>query len=585
VKSIASGDEHSCALISDGTVMCWGKNEFGQLGDGTTENRDSPVIVQGLARVKELTAGWGHTCALTVAGAVRCWGYNQNGELGNGRTDNSSRPADVSRFSSGATAIAAGDDHTCATTEDGAVLCWGWNASGQLGNGTADSISVPSAVQGLSGKAVAVAAGWGHTCALTAEGGVQCWGANESGQLGNNSAAASAAKPVRVTGMGKGAESLTAKGGHSCVRMETGAVMCWGDNTYGQLGDGTAVDRRVPVAVTGLMKNVSAVAAGGNHTCAIVDKGGVMCWGWNFYGQLGDRSTTSQAKPVAAAELPGTAVALGLGLRHSCAVVDPGLIICWGADEFGQAWSGWLVEPAFPYTTPTAALRSSEIHREPIGAGGYHNCAVTTNGFVVCWGHNNNGQLGEGFHNLDEPEGSVVALDGEAVGVACGGFHSCALMSDGAVFCWGSNQNGQLGDGTRSDHSLPTPAAGLPGSVVDLAAGGGSTCAALMDGVLCWGSYFNDPSEESGGRKISISGLPSEVRELSALQDHFCVLTDAGGGILLGCEQPRSVGERKYRVRGRGGSGIRAGNRRRLHCFGRGAFLCGHIQGEGDVLG
>ncbi|MGB7540252.1 MAG: hypothetical protein WBM17_17050 [Anaerolineales bacterium] len=270
VVSIVAGEGHSCALLSDGMVKCWGKNEFGQLGDGTTKNRDVPAPVRGLNNVRALTAGWGHTCALTGNGAVKCWGYNKNGELGNTHHTDSSRPVDVNGLSTGVTTIAAGDDHTCAAMDAGEVRCWGFNETGQLGDGTNENRDIPVAVKGWTGEAVSLAAGWGHTCALAAEGGVKCWGDDGIGQLGNNINSISSNSPVDVFGLMRGVTAITAKGGHACALLVDGSVQCWGDNTYGQLGDGTAVNRMTPVTVAGLDGGVQAVAAGWNHTCAII---------------------------------------------------------------------------------------------------------------------------------------------------------------------------------------------------------------------------------------------------------------------------------------------------------------------------
>lgn len=281
VQAIAAGYLHTCAVTTGGGVKCWGWNGLGQLGDGTTTDRTTPVDVVGLSSgVKAVVAGYYHTYALTTGGGVKCWGRNEYGQLGNGTTTSSSAPVDVTGLSSGVMAIAAGKYHTCALTTGGGVKCWGWNVLGQLGDGTTTNKNTPVDVSNLSSGVVSITAGGGHTCALTTGGGVKCWGGNGYGQLGDGTTT-NRTTPVDVAELGSGVTAITAGEAHTCVLTANGGVKCWGWNKLGQLGDGTTTHRTAPVDVSGLGSGVTSIAAGYYHTCAVVPGGGVRCWGAN----------------------------------------------------------------------------------------------------------------------------------------------------------------------------------------------------------------------------------------------------------------------------------------------------------------
>ncbi len=188
-------------------------------------------------------------------------------------------------------------------TTGGGAFCWGWNSYGQLGDGTTTNRSTPVPVTGLSSGVVSLAAGSGHTCAVTTGGAARCWGWNSYGQLGDGTTT-NRSTPVPVTGLPSGVASLAAGSGHTCAVTTGGAAKCWGWNSYGQLGDGTTTNRSTPVPVTGLPPEVASLAAGSGHTCAVTTGGTAKCWGYNFNGQLGDRTTTNRSTPVPVTGLP-----------------------------------------------------------------------------------------------------------------------------------------------------------------------------------------------------------------------------------------------------------------------------------------
>jgi alpha-tubulin suppressor-like RCC1 family protein len=342
---VAAGDSHTCALISDGSVQCWGDNLYGQLGDGGTTPSSIPVLVTGLSNTATaIAAGFDHSCALISDGSVQCWGDNLYGQLGDGTSVNfSSTPVLVSGIST-AVAIAGstGGFQTCALLSDGSVRCWGYNADGELGDGGTTPSSIPVTVSSI-GAATAIAAGGLHTCALISDGSVQCWGDNSNGELGDGGTTPSSI-PVLVTGLSNTATAIAAGFDHTCALLIDGSVQCWGDNSNGQLGDGGTTPSSIPVLVTGLSNTATAIAAGFSHSCALLSDGSVQCWGDNFYGQLGDGTTTDSSIPVTVSGII-TVMAIATGDFHTCAVFSDGSVQCWGDNSFGQLGNGTSTGP------------------------------------------------------------------------------------------------------------------------------------------------------------------------------------------------------------------------------------------------
>lgn len=338
--AIAAGYEHTCAILA-GTAKCWGDNVFGQLGDGSDGGeRSRPVAVSGLGSgVKAVAAGTFYSCAVANDGGARCWGDNEHAQLGDGTTTDRDTPVAVFGLAADVEAIAAGDEHACALLDGGGVKCWGTNADGELGDGTTRNHSKPVAVSGLSTGVEAITAGDSHTCALLDSGGVQCWGYNKYGQLGDGTRT-SRRTPVPVSGLASGVQAIAAGDSHTCALRASG-VVCWGLNEDGELGDRTTTQRSTPVSVTGLSGAVRSIAAGsdGFHTCAVLTDGSVRCWGDNDHGQLGDGTTANRTVPVALDALTG-AEATAAGDYHTCVLLNTGGFRCFGRNESGQLGNG-----------------------------------------------------------------------------------------------------------------------------------------------------------------------------------------------------------------------------------------------------
>jgi alpha-tubulin suppressor-like RCC1 family protein len=356
---IAAGGEHTCAVPAMGGEMCWGGNVAGQLGDGTEINCYFPDWVSGFdgGGVGAINVGYLHSCALVpsawsplTGGGVKCWGWNYYGQLGDGtHAFSQDFPVSVVGYAtSGATALVLGESHTCILTTAGGVKCWGHNLYGELGNNSmVFSSTLPVDVYGLSSGMVGITAGSFHTCALPSVGGAKCWGANGDGQLGDGTTISSTV-PVDVHGLTGNLIAMAGGTFHTCALTATGGVKCWGLNSLGQLGDGTNENHHTPVDVVGLSSPVIAITAGNLHTCALTSAGSVMCWGYNLYGQLGDGTTTDSNTPVAVNGLGSGVVAIDAGTNFTCAVKASGSVMCWGRNQSGQLGNDAMTESHIP---------------------------------------------------------------------------------------------------------------------------------------------------------------------------------------------------------------------------------------------
>jgi len=368
IVQVAGGDRHYCALLASGEVRCWGLNNFGQLGLGSTIDRlDSPGETTQAVPLPEpalaITVGWVHSCVLLASHDVACWGWNGDGQLGAGDTEDlmdepGEQPSAVFLDGATATSIAAGGKHTCAITSTGAVRCWGDNSAGQLGDGTtSDRLAAPgqhASTVDLGGTtAVALAAGDFFTCALTQAGQVRCWGLNNHGQLGAGSTDNLMDQPgetASTVGLG-GAQVTTLAAGAAfvCALTTQGEVRCWGDNGLGQLGAGDTEDRmdepgEEPSTVA-LGASATALAAHHHHACAILEDGTVRCWGWNPDGGLGAGHTMNlmDGPDEAPSVVPlggHAATSLATAKQSGCAILESGQVRCWGWNNNGQLGVG-----------------------------------------------------------------------------------------------------------------------------------------------------------------------------------------------------------------------------------------------------
>ena len=292
----------ACALVNSGQVKCWGRNNKGQLGNGTTTNSNVPVFVSNISSATSIRAGSYHSCAVLTDGTIKCWGDNSSRQLADGTTTNRTSPVSVLGIptTSGATAtsVSSSGMHSCAVLTDGTIKCWGLNNWAQLGITVPNSTyrSTPVLVPDIS-NATSVSTGGAHSCALLSDNSMKCWGNNSEGQVGNDSYNAAAA-PLYVPGIAT-ATSISTGEKHSCAMLTGGTIKCWGYNPSGQLGTEVGIASRSPIPVVNQeTSTVTNISGGSEHACALLTGGAINCWGLNDYGQLGNGTNTSSKTPV-----------------------------------------------------------------------------------------------------------------------------------------------------------------------------------------------------------------------------------------------------------------------------------------------
>lgn len=522
VADVSVGFSHACAALDDGQARCWGYTRAG-VGDGTTQPRQTPVTVSDgtgsgpLTGVVSIGAGADQTCALLRAGEVQCWGGNARGELGDGTTIDHLRAAPVSRPDgagplTGARALTVGLFHACALMDGGTVACWGSNNAGQAGDGSNNGPLRPVEVRspdgsGLLDEVTQVSAGHQHTCAVLASTEVRCWGQNADGELGDGTTT-NRHRPVVVsnpagTGPLTGAVQVAAGGRRTCALLQDGTVTCWGLND-GLVGTGSsepiATRPRPVLAETGdgVLGDVAAVTVGWRATCVVLTDGQGRCWG-GADGIVGDGTDTPQPRPRALVDpfartaIDGVAQ-VDAGNELACAS-GAGRAQCWGLSALGNL-DTWLSRSAVDVRNEDDTDRLNGV--ATVSAGGSHACAVLDDGRLRCWGANHEGEVGDGTTELRRLPTPVADVGGsgtlsDVVAVSAGDDRTCALVVTGEARCWGANHEGQLGDGTTTRRTTPVVVLDESGSapldgIVDLAADGNLTCAALDSGqVRCWG--------------------------------------------------------------------------------------------------
>lgn len=564
VKELATTVTAACALTNAGEVYCWGDNEDGQSGSGDAGGADlsAPRKVESLAGVTSLSVGStaDHLCAVLAGGEVKCWGYNDTGSLGTGVPGDSPVPVSVTTLKD-IVGVATGTGYSLAVHADGTVSAWGANSTKQLAigeSGLPATTNTPVTAQGLEGV-TQIGAGASHACALKGKREVLCWGTDVYGALGRKRMLTSNV-PVKVASAVE-LKAIASGRSHACGIDGAKGVRCWGDNGARQLGRGDVALTGVPAPVASL-GDVAKIAASDAQTCSLLGDGGVRCWGAGDTGALGNGVNAVQVSPVpftapqaidvatgssftcallkngnvscagAAADgrlgSPGTTTstprlvlappdggvatppafqgvsALAVGRLHACVIHNAGKsVACWGGNDSNQLGrTGGSSANASDVPMPKAPIQ--------VACGFRHTCARLTGNQTICWGRNTNGQV-TGPEPTSATQRTVTFPGGHfAADLSLGDDHSCALLDDGTVACWGAGALGQLGNGQSTDASQPVLVTGVAGATA-ISAEENHTCAVTPTGTFCWGTDF---SGQLGVAPLMVTGVPLGVEGL-----------------------------------------------------------------------
>ena len=530
-RSLLLGEAHDCGIATDSTAWCTGDNSRGQLGNGTSGNAGVPLTeVAGHLKWISLTAGVDFTCGLARDSTAYCWGGSDEGQLGGGNLTARTTPTVVAggfRWR----AIAAGAAHVCGITLSQAMYCWGNTDYGVLGNGYVyrSYVNRPDSVL-FAPTWIRVASGDRYACGVNALG-TYCWGNGNSGQTGIGFVTGGGSDvPTFVTAEPYVELALSWSAGSTCALAADHTVVCWGENSEGQLGLGFT-SAPLPSPQPPVSGNYSHVAMGDDGPCAISDdgRGRASCWGSSFNGEIGDGVDASPVGAPRGVLTPVSFTSVVAGGQFSCGLHHQ-LGYCWGSNTHGELGDGSTIDHDVP-----AIVDLVEDAFTSIAAGRNHACGLTQGGSVVCWGSNADGQLGDSTTNDAVSPTFVRVPPGVTfVRVYAGGAHSCALDTTGTAWCWGDNSHVQLGDGSGTQRLIPTRVThGLHFST--LSAGAVATCGieANTNRLICWGG--NDFGQQGTGQlgsgaQPNPAAVPTSLtfRAVTLSEQHACALTTSG---------------------------------------------------------
>lgn len=532
--SVTAGGSSSFALKANGTLWAWGQNATGLLGNGNTLNQSVPVPVlnPGASRYVAVSSGGEHTLALQADGTLWAWGFNLHGQLGNGSVVDSLTPIQVGN-ATGWKAIAAGGTHSVALKADGTIWSWGRNDAGQLGNGAADLNAHSAPVQvGTASDWTVISAGDLHTLALRRNGTVSSWGFNQNGQLGDGTVIAKTA-PVSITSpiQFNNVVAISSGAAHSLALLANGDIYAWGNNGVGQLGNGAVLPSTSPLPAGEDSINWTKSEPGNAFTVALRSNGTLWAWGDNAFGQLGDGSLVTRNIPSEVAGAANNWLTSASGLSHTVAIRANGTLWAWGDNGSGQLGDAAITDNTTPQLISVTQPVSPANNWSTVSAGDMHTLALKADGTLWAWGDNSAGQLGIGSSDPGRALPTQVvttnpgSFDRNWIAIAAGGTHSLGLQADGTLWVWGDNSSGQLGDPAIAANintpsqvvDLTPPSPGFNSSWVAVAAGLGHSLALQADGTLwAWGSNFTGQLGNGDISQLNPPNQPSPVAVINA---------------------------------------------------------------------
>ncbi|MGE5329012.1 MAG: hypothetical protein ACM3KR_05875 [Deltaproteobacteria bacterium] len=504
ILKASAGSNFCLALKDDGTVWSWGYNGSGQLGVGGCDVSATPIKVNELTNIVDICTGSNFCLALKNDGTVWSWGDNVYGQLGDGTTVNKSLPSKIASLS-GITAISAGNRHSLVLKNDGTVWAWGENTYCQLGDNTWSNRTAPIQVPNIADiTAISASAGGLHNLVLKKDGTVWSWGYNGSGQLGNG-AGKYLSYAVRIPSL-SGVGAISAGSSHSLALKKDGTLWAWGDNSSGELGNNSTNSSSTPIQINGI-NNINKISAGCLFTLALKNDGTVWAWGDNTYGQLGDNSTINKLLPVQIA-LPNSVTAIYAGIYNGMVLKNDETLWTCGDNRFKQL--GFVGGEIQSSSTPVKA--SSLTNIKNIAAGANHYLFLKNDKTVWSYGINSSGQLGNGSTDANMSPALVNGLN-NVKAVAAGSAHSLALKEDGTIWAWGDNSKGQLGDNSWVNRTTPVRVSNIT-NVIAISAGSMHSLAVTSDGaVWAWGK---NTTSQLGDGSTSESGIPVKTKGISS---------------------------------------------------------------------
>ena len=515
----SAGYDHACGIDENGSLWCWGRNNYGQIGNGTGGDGTENYNVNASSPVKIInhnnsTLTWesvntnGHeTCAIDENNDMWCWGKGDNGTFGNGTMKDSNYPVKVINKSiDGWQLVANGIDHTCGVDTDNIVWCWGrnyddHNKSGQLGIGLNRTFSVNTPILiknkfSIPWKTVSTVDD--TTCGIDINHQLYCWGDNYYGQLDNYDGILKNSYGFPLTSDSiYNVKKICVGFANICGIDENSELLCWGANNFGQLGNYTTDNSYYPVLITnGQNSRWESVGLGGYHTCGVDKDDDLWCWGGNDHGQLGDGTTVHSSYPLFITNSQNISwKSISLGVYHTCGIDKSDRLWCWGGNDYGQLGDGSNADSNYPVLITNGQNNTWKS----ISLGAYYTCGIDENGKLWCWGSNNNGQLGDGTTiNSSYPLLITNSQNSKWESISVGYYHTCGIDENGKLWCWGKNNGGQLGNGTIVNSNYPLLIANSQNSLwKSVSLGSFHTCGIDdTNNLWCWG--LNDDHMELG---------------------------------------------------------------------------------------